>query len=184
VFATAMQVGAARTLLERDPAAARQRLVEAEKLARQSQQELSGLIQELRPAALEGRGLADALRDYVADWSRHHQIKAQARLQGERRLPLFIEQALFRVAQEALTNVARHSGAGAADVLLAWRNETVTLIIKDNGRGFQPATGHQAGVGLASMRERVEALNGRLSVASRPGAGTVVTVEVVVKSEE
>jgi two-component system, NarL family, sensor histidine kinase LiaS len=175
LFATAMQVGAARALLESNPSAARQRLEEAEKLARQSQQELSGLIQELRPAALDGKGLAEALRSYVADWSRHHQIEAQVSLSGERPLPLPLEQALFRVAQEALANVARHSGAQTVAVRLAWQEQTVTLTISDNGCGFHPGEGQPAGVGLASMRERIEAVNGRLTINSLPQQGTLIT---------
>jgi NarL family two-component system sensor histidine kinase LiaS len=180
VFATAMQLATARTLVDADPAAAKAHLAEAEQLTKQSQQELTGLIQELRPAALADRGLGDALRQYAADWSRRAQITAEVRVQGKRPLPLATEQTLFRVVQEALANVARHSRARRADVHLAFAETAVTLTIRDDGQGFAPET-TGFGMGLDSMRERVEALGGAWTVTSQPGAGT--TVEATVESE-
>jgi NarL family two-component system sensor histidine kinase LiaS len=178
VFATAMQVAAARALLPANPEAAERHLAEAEQLARQSQQELTGLLQELRPATLEGKGLVEALRTHTAEWSRRTGIPAQVRLQGERPLPLEVEQALFRVAQEALANVTRHSLAKTADVHLAWQNGDVVLTITDDGRGFEPAEVGPRGVGLHSMQERVAALGGRLQMESRPGQGTRIIARV------
>lgn len=177
VFATAMQLAAARALIASDPAAASDHLAEAEGLARQSQQELTGLIQELRPLALAGRGLAEALRDYAADWSRRTQIEAAVSVQGQRPLPLATEQTLFRVAQEALANVARHSRARRADIHLAFDDTAVTLTIHDDGRGFQ-TTPTSFGMGLDSMRERVTALGGTFAIDSKPGAGTRLTAVV------
>ena len=174
IFATAMQVGAARALLEQNPEASKENLAEAEQLVRQAQQELTTLIRELRPAALEGKGLATALRDYVTDWSRQGHIAAEVRVAGDRPLPLPLEQALFRVAQEALANVARHSEATAAEVHLDLKAAEVCLTISDNGRGFIAATMDNQGLGSLSMRERVEALGGRLEVKSKPGGGTQV----------
>jgi signal transduction histidine kinase len=174
VFATAMQLGAAQTMLENDPTTAKTHLQEAEQLARQAQQELTGLIQELRPAALEGRGLVDALRGYSEDWSRRTAITALVKVSGERPLPLAVEQPLFRVAQEALANVARHSGASHVTLHLAWQNEAVTMTIADDGRGFDPeATAY--GMGLKSMQERLGMVNGRLTIHSTPGQGTQLT---------
>lgn len=178
VFATGMQVGAARTLLEQNPQAAKTNLAEAERLVQQAQQELTILIGELRPAALEGKGLAMALRDYVADWSRQSHIAADVRIRGERPLPLTLEQALFRVVQEALANVARHSRATVVEVYLAWAGDEVKLTVADNGQGFNAAVRDGKGLGLRSMRERVEGLGGRLIVESKPGAGTRVVAQV------
>ncbi|MCB0155387.1 MAG: HAMP domain-containing protein, partial [Anaerolineae bacterium] len=155
VFATAMQVGAAKAILDRDPDAAREHLSEAEQLVRQAQQELTTLIQELRPVALEGRGLARALDDYATDWGRQNNIAVELRVSGERPLPLPIEQTLFRVAQEALANIARHSRAAAAELHLAWLAHGVTLTISDNGQGFNVTSPNGRGMGLQSMRERL-----------------------------
>jgi NarL family two-component system sensor histidine kinase LiaS len=174
VFATAMQVGAARALLDQNPEASKENLAEAEQLVRQAQQELTSLIRELRPAALEGKGLATALRDCVTDWSRQSHIPAEVRVRGERHLPLPLEQALFRVVQEALTNIARHSGAKSVEVDLVWKWNEVSLTVSDNGRGFNTAAANGKGLGLQSMRERVEALGGHLEVKSKPGSGTQV----------
>ncbi|HRV96439.1 MAG TPA: histidine kinase, partial [Anaerolineae bacterium] len=96
VFATAMQVGAAKALIDRQPDQVKPHLQEAEQLVREAQQELTTLILELRPAALEGQGLAKALNHYVADWSRQTKVKADIRISGERLLPLPTEQTLFR----------------------------------------------------------------------------------------
>ncbi len=178
VFATAMQVGAARALIEQDPTASKESLAEAEQLVRQAQQELTTLIRELRPAALEGKGLATALRDCVSDWSRQSHIAAEVRVRGERPLPLPLEQALFRVAQEALTNISRHSGATTVEVDLVWTGNEVMLAVSDDGQGFNPAARNGKGLGLQSMRERVEALGGRLDVSSTPGKGTQVVAHL------
>ncbi len=171
VFATAMQLGAAKATLDNDPETAKTHLHEAEQLARQAQQELTGLIQELRPAALEGNGLVDALRGYAEDWSRRTDIAAQVNVSGERPLPLPVEQPLFRVAQEALANVARHSGAQTVTVHLAWQDSMFTMTIADDGRGFD-TTATAYGMGLHSMEERIGQLNGRLTIHSTPGQGT------------
>ncbi len=178
VFAAAMQIGAARALLDQDPSAARTPLLEAEKLAQLARDELTGLIRELRPAALEGRGLAEALRNYVAEWSQRFQIGAEMRVQGERAAPLEIEQALFRVAQEALANVARHSGASQVTVELIYTNDSVALSIGDNGKGFALEAAQHRGIGLESMRERMEAIGGYLQVVSQAGAGAHLVASV------
>ncbi len=179
VFATAMQVGAARALLEQKPRQAKTHLSEAEQLVRQAQQELTALILQLRPAALAGQGLANALREYVTDWSRQTTIQAEVRVRGERPLPLTIEQTLLRVAQEALANVARHSCARQVEVDLAWEADCISLTVRDDGQGFNPMTKHgQSGVGLHSMRERVEALGGCLDIKSQPSRGTTIIAKV------
>ncbi len=182
VFATAMQLAAAQALADHDPAATRARLTEAEKLVGQAQQELNALIRELRPAALGDKGLAAALRELCVDWSRGSGITAEVRTQGERSVPLETEQALFRVAQEALSNVARHSAATAVDVHLAWRDDELALTIADNGAGFDDSQRNGTGYGLGNMRERVEALGGTLLVYGRGGgaggSGTRVEARV------
>jgi NarL family two-component system sensor histidine kinase LiaS len=175
VFATSFQVAAARALMEEDTEAAEEHLAQAEELARQAQRELNVLIGELRPAALEGKGLSSALRDYVEDWSRRAEIPAEVHVRGEREVPLEVEQAIFRVAQEALANVAKHSGAGSAEVDLIYTSDSLTLRVADDGRGFDPAKNPGEGFGLQSMHERLEKLGGRVEVESVPGTGTRVT---------
>ncbi len=173
-FATLMQVRAARNLLERDPATARQHLEQAEELIKTSQQELGSLISELRPTALEGQGLAAALGEFLTGWSQHSRIPAEIQVQNERRLPLEVEQTLFRVAQEALSNVARHSRASVVTVRLAFDPGQVSLCISDNGVGFDPSKATD-GFGLLSMRDRMAALRGTLAIQTPPDGGTTIT---------
>jgi NarL family two-component system sensor histidine kinase LiaS len=182
-FATLMQVRAARNLLERDPAAARQHLEEAEELIKTSQQELGLMITELRPAAFEGQGLAGAMSDYLSTWSQHSRIPAEIQVQHERRLPLEVEQTLFRVAQEALSNVARHSRASAAVVRLTFDAKCVTLSISDNGIGFDPAVVIN-GFGLQSMRDRMTAIQGSFFIQAAPEGGTIVTASAPARLQE
>ncbi len=173
-FAISMQVSAAQALLPEDVAGAQRHLVEAEALARQSQEELAGLIEELRPPALSDHGFGEALKEYVSEWSRRTGIEAQVRIQGEWPLPLGLEPALFRVAQEALSNVARHSEAGRVEVQLSQQEDDFVLTIADDGRGFDAAAVKNRGYGLQSMQERVTALGGQLLVQSEPGQGTQI----------
>ena len=176
VFATSLQIAAARALIEKDTDSAESHLSQADELVRQAQKELNVLIQEMRPAALEGKGLATALREYVARWSDGAEIPADFRVQGEREVTLEVEQALFRVAQEALANVARHSGATHAEVDLVYTRNTITLRVADDGRGFDPSRSPGGGFGLQSMRERLVKLGGHVNVESAPGKGTRVEV--------
>jgi two-component system, NarL family, sensor histidine kinase LiaS len=172
VFATSLEVATARALIESDAGAAEAHLANADELVRQAQRELNALIQEMRPAALEGRGLPGALRDYVGGWSRRVEIPAEVHVRGEREVPLEVEQALFRVAQEALSNAARHSGATRVEMDLIYTADTLTLRVADDGRGFDPAWGSGEGFGLQSMRERAAGLGGRVEIRSTPGEGT------------
>jgi len=173
VFATALLVGAARTYLPPDTLPAQTYLAEAEALTEQTRQELTAVIRELRPARLEDKGLAVVLHDYAEEWSRRMGIAVAMHVQGERVITLDVEEALFRVAQEALTNIAHHSGAAYVTIQLAWDGAQVRLTITDNGTGFDVAHASGRGVGLASMRERVAAHDGALDISSAAGATTV-----------
>ena len=158
-------------------------LEEAERLIYELRQELTNLILELRPAVLDDKGLASAVRKYAADWSRQNGILLEVRVQGERSLPLDIEQPIFRIMQESLTNVARHSMASNVEIGLAYANGEVTLTVTDDGRGFDINRTH-SGFGLISMGQRVEPLGGNLTVESTPGKGTSISCTVPVSSPE
>lgn len=177
LFAANMQLASARAVLAQDPAHADVLLAEVEALTDQIQEELTTLIQALRPAALQDQGLGEALRQTVADWSRRLEIGAEVAIKQERPLPIKIEQALYRVLQEALANVAKHARASQVTVQLEYQSQTVTLRVRDNGVGFT-ADGSNQGIGLHSMNERLAALNGLVTVDSLPGRGTEVTAVV------
>jgi len=182
-FATLMQVRAAKNLLDSDPSSARRHLDEAEELIKTSQQELGLMIAELRPTALEGQGLAGALSDYLVTWSQHARIPADFQVQNERHLPLEKEQTLFRVAQESLSNVARHSRASAASIRLVFEVDQVTLCISDNGVGFDPSA-VRSGFGLLSMRERMNAIHGCLTIQAVPDGGMAVKASAPARPQE
>lgn len=173
VFVAAMEVGAARALWEREPPAAAAHLDEADTAIREAQHELSGIIGDLRPRVLSDRSLAAALRQQVTEWSRRHEVPAALRIDGDPRVAPEAGDALFRAAQEALANAARHSGARHVRVGMASERETVVLTVADDGRGFAPGL-TTPGHGLAGMRERLEALGGSVTVTSEPGGGTEV----------
>lgn len=183
-FATLMQVRAAKNILDRDPAGARQHLEEAENLIKTSQQELGLVISELRPAVLEGQGLARALEKYLESWSQHTCIPPSVRIRNERSLPLPIEQALYRIAQEALANVARHSRASEVQVHLVYEVDSVQLDIIDNGVGFDSHAPEKMGVGLQSMRERAAAAGGRVVIESKINVGTAVRASIPIIGKE
>ena len=182
VFATSMQIAAARTFLEKSPEEAEEHLAQAHELVRQAQKELNVLIHEMRPAALEDKGLAGALREYATKWSEGSEIPSEVHVQGEREISLEIEQTVFRVAQEALANVAKHSEASQAELDLIYTPENLTLVVADDGRGFDLAQNPGEGFGLQSMRERSVRRGGHINVESAPGKGTRVTCVVPLES--
>jgi signal transduction histidine kinase len=177
-YAARMQLSAARNLVESDASGAARHLESALQLNRETQQELTQIIDELRPAALDGKGLAQALREYAARWEQHTGTQVTSTISDGRALPLDVEQALYRVAQEALANVARHAEADAVEISLSMPPDRVRLVVADNGRGFEPAAVSSSSLGLASMKQRMESVGGTLQVGSTLAAGTSVTAEV------
>jgi len=176
VYAISMQLGAARALLDEGNRAYGP-VTEAERLAQQAGAELTTLIRELRPPGLERKTLDTALHEYVTQWSRQNGIAAEIKVDGTPSVTAPGEDTLFRVAQEALANVARHSQARHVSVELAQRGDEIALVIEDDGAGFDPGR-VEKGIGLDSMRERLEAIGGRLDISSQAPAGRRVMATV------
>ena len=172
VFSISMQLSAARTALSENDKAYHS-VAEAERLARQAGAELTTLIHELRPPSLERRDLSAALKELIVEWSRQNEVEVDANVEEGLYASVNVEQALFRVAQEALSNVARHSSASRVSVVLLGKNDEIALSIEDNGSGFDPATAMK-GVGLDSMSERLASVGGRLEISSQRKNGTRV----------
>ncbi|MDJ0753281.1 MAG: histidine kinase [Ardenticatenaceae bacterium] len=182
VFATSMQLASAQLALEQgDEELIARHLQEAKMLIADMKQELTGLIQELRPAALEDKGLVEAVRDYAEKWSRQHDLPVEVAVQGERPTPLQLEQTLFRIAQEGLSNIGRHSQASRATVYLKWADGQIKMRLQDDGVGFVVDEGTASGIGLASMQERVAHIGGEVEIFSAPGRGTSIEVSVPLK---
>jgi NarL family two-component system sensor histidine kinase LiaS len=175
IFALAVQVELARSLLDQDTRATQEHLRFADELSYQVQQELTALIHALRPADLQTKGLTTALHDYLTSWSRQSGIAVDLSLPPACQVPSAVEEALWRVTQEALSNIARHSLANNVRLRLVWREQQVTLSLVDDGQGFDLQAVEREGIGLRSMRERVEQLGGTVVIQSERSHGTRIT---------
>ena len=176
-FAASAQISTAKKLLSQNSNKAIENIEEAERLTNALRKELTNMIQDLRSPALEGKGLANALQDYSHNWSRQNKTELEIRLQGERPLPLDIEQTIFRIAQEALANIARHSNADKVEISLIYTSKKLTCVIRDNGCGFDPSQ-VLVGLGIRSMQERAKALGGQFNLETATGEGTIITLVV------
>jgi signal transduction histidine kinase len=174
-LAASFQLGTALTLYDREPQVAKKHLVEADGLLDSVKNELTNLVHELRPQSVDGQDFAETLKEYAADWSHQSGIEININIEGSDELSLETREALFRIAQEALANIARHSSASCADIYLEYGTDMVKLIIKDDGHGFDKSAQH-GGLGLYSMRERAEVLGGNFTVESSPDQGTKIVV--------
>jgi signal transduction histidine kinase len=134
------------------------------------------LAVELRPKALDDFGLVPALERLTTTIAERSGIRIDFAPQVQERLRQDVETALYRVVQEALTNVVKHSGAGAASVVLAQGDDNVTAVVEDDGRGFEPHDNAE-GFGLAAMAERLALIGGRLKIESGAGKGTTIVAE-------
>ncbi|MEU3756257.1 GAF domain-containing sensor histidine kinase [Streptomyces olivoreticuli] len=180
LFSLRLTAQAATALVDRDPARAKGELHEVARLAAEAADELRAAVVELRPAGLDEDGLVATLRTQIQVLDRAHTARVTFASQGVRALPAAQEEALLRVAQEALHNALRHSGAGCVDVTLARAGQGAALRVTDDGCGFEPGSVRRAGrhLGLVSMRDRAAGVGGSLTVASAPGKGTEIEMEV------
>jgi len=156
-----------------------------EAVADQIDRDVNHLVWQLRPTALDDLGLRAALASYVQDWSNRVQVPANLHTSGllDDRLPSETETTLYRIAQEALTNVARHSRASSVDVILERRGDQVVLIVEDNGIGFDPAktSSRRRGFGLLGMQERAALVGATLQIESAAGKGTSVLLRMTAR---
>ena len=170
------QTGGHATLLEQTE--------RTQRLAEELDQSIDFLTWQLRPAALEHLGLSAALQNLVTSWSERFAVPADFAVQGaeDMRLPRDVEANLYRIAQEALHNIAKHAEATRATVVLIQHGRQLALVIEDNGRGFDPASSAagnaSAGLGLVSMRERAVLVGGQLDIDSSPEHGTAIYVRI------
>ena len=142
-------------------------------------QDVRRLAVELRPSALDDFGLVPAVERLAANLSEQSDlvVDLEARL-GARRLPPEAETALYRIVQEALTNVVKHAAAHRVSITLVRKEASAVVVIEDDGQGFEPRAVRAGALGFTGMRERVELVGGRLTVESSPGAGTTLVAEV------
>jgi two-component system NarL family sensor kinase len=173
--ATTLQLESADALLDAgsEKEQVREPLHKALSLTRSNLEEARRSVLDLRAAPLEGRSLSEALRIMVERWEAETGIAARyGAVNGARPLPPRIEVALYRICQEALTNIAHHAGAGHVTVRLVATPGQVRLTIEDDGRGFDASETFGERHGLVGMNERARMLGGSLELSSSPGAGT------------
>jgi two-component system nitrate/nitrite sensor histidine kinase NarX len=162
---------------ERDAEEGQRRLAEVRELTRGALAEMRTLLLELRPAALADAELGDLLRQLGEATTGRARVPVDVRVEGEHsQMPPDVKVALYRIAQEALNNVAKHSGAGQATVRLCCGPEQVALHIADDGRGFELDSVPPTRLGVGIMRERAEAVGAELAIESELGRGTEVSV--------
>jgi signal transduction histidine kinase len=149
------------------------------KVAHQIDRDVDQLVWDLRPTALDDLGLRAALANYVKDWSARVGVRAELHASGllDERLPSEMETALYRIAQEALTNVARHANASQVEIILDRRPGHVSLVIEDDGIGFEPGAA-EGGFGLIGMRERAALIGATLEIESAEGQGTTILLRM------
>ena len=162
-----------------EPERWRHHLGRVEELARESLTEARRSVQALRPGPLEGTHLLSAITSMTQRWSAEHDLPATVKLTGEPGpLPTALDVALFRAAQEALTNIAKHAHAGRVGLTLSYLDDVVLLDVRDDGVGFDPDAGPSSGFGLTAMRQRLSELGGTLAVESSTGDGTAISISV------
>jgi two-component system sensor histidine kinase ChiS len=182
-FASLAQLGTARGLINIDINGTKKHLGEAENLVYEVIQELTFLIQEMYPIALKDKGLSNALREYVFEWETRNDIRVNLMIDGESNLRLEIEQAIYRIIQESLANIARHSHATKVEFSVKYNLESVEVKICDNGQGFDLEQ-KPNGIGLRSMRERAKSVGGILEINCSCGNGTQVIIKIPTNKQE
>jgi signal transduction histidine kinase len=168
--------------------ASRDRLTEARTLTVRTLEELHRLIFDLRPSVLDDLGLLSAIRWYAERHLGSRGISVRCEFSGiEARLSPELETALFRVSQEAITNIAKHSRAETVLIQVLERDDVIAIEIEDDGEGFDPSSlpppaARERGLGLLGMRERVELFGGTIEIESAPGRGTRIAVSAPIQT--
>lgn len=178
LFAIAMTTAALKRLIEKNPQRAAQQIELVEEMAAAAQAEMRALLLHLRPATLQNKSLKEAIQDLLQELTRKNSLDITSEIEDVDGLPSGIEDHLFRILQESLSNTLRHAKASQIAVKLFTLQGQVRLRIADNGVGFDPEGEKFTSYGLRSMRERVAEVGGSLEIYSAVGKGTQVEVRI------
>jgi PAS domain S-box-containing protein len=184
LFSMTLLTRSIELMLPRDPAQAAAKLATLRELQRDALAEMRSLIFELRPGSLAEDGLVRALRTHSAALQGRIGLPITVAAEGVERLPIEIEDALYRIAQEALHNVMKHAAASNVRVRLSVDGGAARLTVEDDGAGFDPEGVTAGSLGIAGMRARAEKLGGRLVVRSRAGHGSRIEAVVPLRRDE
>lgn len=178
LFAISMMTSAIKQTLLTDPDKAQKQVAMVEEMAGNAQSEMRALLLHLRPAHLEGKGLKEGVDDLLNELRQKHDLDISWHVDPLPELAKGIEDHLFRIIQEAISNVLRHAKASSLQVWLAVLQNQIRLKIQDDGIGFNPDVVKHSSYGLRSMKERVNEIGGVLEVISLPNKGTQINVKV------
>jgi signal transduction histidine kinase len=178
LYGIALNAGAARMARTLDGSQLEHLLDEVSALAEAGLAEMRALIFELRPESLQQEGLVKALEKQAAAARARHGLDVRARFEREPEVPLPVKEALYRIVQEAVQNSAKHARATVVEIALRVGDGLLILTVGDDGQGFDPSGSFPGHLGLRSMQERAEAINGCVTVESAPGSGTRISVRV------
>ncbi|USG64759.1 sensor histidine kinase [Brevibacillus ruminantium] len=178
LFAIAMTTAAMKRLVEKNPQRAAQQIELVEEMAAAAQAEMRALLLHLRPATLQNKALKDAIEDLLDELTRKNSMEITWEIEDTSNLPSGIEDHLFRILQESLSNTLRHARANQIAVKLFTLKGQVRLRIVDDGVGFDPEGEKFTSYGLRSMRERVAELGGSFDIYSAIGKGTQIEVRI------
>jgi signal transduction histidine kinase len=178
LYAIALDIATAQRIGGADPTMLEGILRDAAALAEAGLAEMRALIFELRPEFLRQEGLVAALQRQVAAVRARHQLSITVNATDEPEVALAIKEALYRVGQEALNNVAKHAGARAVVITLEATAGELVLRVRDDGRGFDAEKSFPGHLGLHSMRERAASVGGVILISSAPGQGTELSIRV------
>ena len=184
-----MRIDVCQKLADSDLKRLKSELSQLKDLIRESLQDVRKIIFDLRPMALDDLGLVPAMRSFMKEFQDKSGLEAEVLTFGEdRRFSATLEVALFRLAQEAINNVWKHSQAKKVTVKIEFSPSGIRIVVSDDGKGFDVAAEKAASrgnrFGLISMRERAELLHGRVKIESQPGAGTRVIFTVPLPEDE
>ncbi|MDD3364546.1 MAG: sensor histidine kinase [Syntrophomonas sp.] len=175
-------------LFEQDPELTKEELLNIRGMGRESLSDIRRIMFDLKPSALRELGLVATLAEYFDDYESKYNFTTEFIFFGkERRYELAVEIALFRLVQEAIANVRKHAGVANAMVKMEETPTGLTLVIRDEGRGFDVDEAINSGkdsYGILGMKERAELFGGRMKIISNPGVGTQVIVELPAEREE
>jgi len=175
------------TSLEGSKARSRKSLLNIQKLARSGLEEARRSVQALRPKALDNRSLTQALEEETRRFSEDAKLSCEFKQRGKAlEMPVEMQNELFRVAQEAMTNLRKHARAKSAWINLEFKSRRVILTIRDNGVGLAATNSskRKQGYGMATMRERALRIGGKLEIESPASGGTTIRVEVALAEKE
>ncbi len=180
LFSMTLTAEAARMIYEKEPAGVVSLLQRIQELSHDSLNEMRTLLKKLRPKTISQIGLIPTLKQHIKERKDQDGLSVDLIIDGNQGLSPGIEEPLFRIVQEALNNVVKHSGVNSARIVLRLEEESLSLCIEDQGRGFNLAEVEQdtAHLGLSSMRERVTLMGGKFSIESESGQGTRIYVEI------